>query len=262
MNSSPTLRESFQIQLRVLHALLMREVITRFGRENLGVLWLVVEPMLFTVGVTALWTAAGFHKNSPLPIVAFAVTGYSSVLLWRNAATRCSNAIQNNKALLYHHRVRVLDTLVTRIVLELAGATCSFVVLGSLFVSIGWMPPPADMSQVLKGWILLAWFGGSLALVIGAGTAFSETVERLWHPAAYLLFPISGAAYMVDWLPHKFQSVVLWLPMVHGVEILRRGWFGELVRPHYDTGYLLTACLLFTLCGLYLVRQAGGKIEF
>ena len=42
----PSLLHSLGIQRRVLHALLMREIITRFGRENLGVLWLVAEPML------------------------------------------------------------------------------------------------------------------------------------------------------------------------------------------------------------------------
>ena len=83
----PSLLQCLGIQRRVLHALLMREIITRFGRENLGVLWLVAEPMLFTLGVATLWTAAGLHHGSPIPIVAFAVTGYSSVLMWRNSAT-------------------------------------------------------------------------------------------------------------------------------------------------------------------------------
>jgi len=76
---------------------LMREIITRFGRENLGVLWLVAEPMLFTLGVTTLWTAAGLHRGSPIPIVAFAVTGYSSVLMWRNSANRSGGAIAHTK---------------------------------------------------------------------------------------------------------------------------------------------------------------------
>src|SRR5882672_10818859 len=100
MNDGPSLLRSFAIQRRVLYALLMREVITRFGRENLGVLWLVAEPMLFTLGVATLWTAGGLNHGSNMPIVAFAVTGYSSVLMWRNAATRSSTAIENNKPLL------------------------------------------------------------------------------------------------------------------------------------------------------------------
>jgi ABC-2 type transport system permease protein/capsular polysaccharide transport system permease protein len=41
-----SLRHSFEIQRRVIGALLMREVITRFGRHNIGFLWLFVEPMI------------------------------------------------------------------------------------------------------------------------------------------------------------------------------------------------------------------------
>ena len=81
-------RRSATIQLRVIHALIMREVLTRYGRHNIGFLWLFIEPMLFTLGVTTLWTLSKASHGSSLPIVAFAVTGYSSVLLWRNTSGR------------------------------------------------------------------------------------------------------------------------------------------------------------------------------
>jgi capsular polysaccharide transport system permease protein len=260
--STPSLLHCLSIQRRVLHALLMREIITRFGRENLGVLWLVAEPMLFTLGVATLWTAAGLHHGSPIPIVAFAVTGYSSVLMWRNSANRSGGAITQNKQLLFHRNVRVIDVLATRIALEIGGATGSFIVLSTLFTFIGWMPPPDDLLKVLCGWFMLAWFGASLALLIGAGTAFSDIIERLWHPAAYLLFPLSGAAFMVEWLPAGMQKVVLLLPMVHGVEMLREGYFGHVVRTHYDVGYMALCCLGLSLAGLFVVRQASRRVEF
>ena len=59
MNNEGSVLRSLFIQSRTLHALMMREVITRFGRDNLGTLWLIAEPMMFTLGVAALWTAAG-----------------------------------------------------------------------------------------------------------------------------------------------------------------------------------------------------------
>lgn len=241
----------------------MRELITRFGRDNLGVLWLVGEPMIFTLGVTTLWSAAGLaHGGTGIPIVAFAVTGYSSVLMWRNAATHCAAGIEANKSLLYHRSVHVIDVLFARIALEIIGATGSFIVLASFFTFIGWMPVPANLLRVLAGWFMLAWFGASLALLIGAGCAFSTIVHRLWHPTAYLLFPMSGAAFMVAWLPHNLQAVVLVLPMVHGVEFLRYGYFGGIVPPHYDLLYMAECCTMLTLCGFYVVREAGRRVEF
>jgi len=239
----------------------MREVITRFGRENVGVLWLIGEPMLFTLGVATLWAAAGLNHGSSIPIIAFAITGYSSVLLWRNTVGRCNSGIQQNLNLLYHRNVRVLDVFVTRIVLEMAGATASFAVLAILFTLLEWIAPPVDALVVIGGWLMLAWFGAALAIFIGAASTYSEIVERLWHPAAYLLFPLSGAAFMVDWLPPAAQRVVLLLPMVHGVEIVREGYFGNVVRTHYDVGYMAMVNLCLSLAGLALLHDSARRVE-
>jgi ABC-type polysaccharide/polyol phosphate export permease len=255
--------QSLAIQSRVLHALMLRELITRYGRDNLGVLWLVGEPMIFTLGVTTLWSAAGLaHGSTGIPIVAFAVTGYSSVLMWRNATSQCSAGIEQNKPLLFHRSVLIIDVFWTRIALEVIGATTSFILLSSFFIFIGWMPLPDNLLLVMGGWFMLAWFGASLALLVGGGTAFSDLVHRLWHPIAYLLFPMSGAAFMVEWLPKRLQTLVLYLPMVHGVELLRRGYFGNVVRTHYDIPYMAECCLVLTLCGLYAVREASRRVEF
>lgn len=258
--NTTSLQHSFVIQARVIGALLMREALTRYGRHNIGFLWLFVEPMLFTLGVTALWTATRDVHGSNLPIVAFAITGYSSVLLWRNMPGRCAGAIYPNLSLMYHRYVKVIDIFVARILLEAAGTTVSFITLALVFTSIGWMKPPEDIVKIMIGWFMLIWFGASLALLIGALSERSEIIEKLWHPMAYLLFPLSGAAFMVGWLPPAAQEVVLYLPMVHGVEILREGYFGSTIRAHYDIAYMAIICLSLTLLGLAQVREVGRRV--
>jgi len=47
----PDLLRSVVIQTRVVGALIMREIITRYGRHNIGFMWVFVEPMMFTAGV-------------------------------------------------------------------------------------------------------------------------------------------------------------------------------------------------------------------
>lgn len=251
----PPLSRSWAIQRRVIWALVMREILTRYGRHNIGFLWLFVEPMLFTLGVTALWTAAKSVHGSDLPIVAFAITGYSSVLLWRNMPGRCIGAVGPNLALLYHRNVRIIDIYFSRLLLEAAGATMSFMFLVLFFMFIGWLNPPEDMLQVAGGWCMLAWFGAALALLLGAFSETSETVEKLWHPASYILFPLSGAAFLVDALPVAAQEVVLALPMVHGVEYLREGYFGSQIRAHYDLSYMALCNVILMLFGLAHLRK-------
>lgn len=259
--SASTLQESFDIQRRVIGALLLREVITRYGRHNIGVLWLVVEPMLFTLGIAAAWYFAKLHVVSNIPIIAFAITGYSSVLIWRNTANRCLNAIQVNMGLLYHKNVKVIDIFVARILLELIGGTASFALLSFFFAATGVIDWPQDLATVLVGWLLLCWFAAGIAMVAGTLASQSESFDRVWHIATYLFFPISGAVFMVQWLPAQAQKVVLWLPMVHGVEMVRHGYFGNVVRTHEAPLYLIFFNMLLTLLGVALVRAAEGKVQ-
>lgn len=252
---------SFSIQLRVIHALFLREVITRFGRHGLGVLWLMLEPMLFTLGVAGLWYFAKLHTVSDIPIIAFAITGYSSVLLWRNVANRCVKALEANLALMYHRNVKVVDIFAARFLLEFVGASASIVGLTVLFSAIDAMQWPKDIGLVLVGWLLLAWFAFALGLTTGALSERTELIERVWHVITYLLFPLSGAMYMVDWLPHAAQEVLLWLPMVHGVEMLRHGYFGAIVPTYESPAYFAVSNLILTLIGLALTREAERRVQ-
>jgi len=170
-------------------------------------------------------------------------------------------AINTNRSLLYHRNVTVIDVLLTRILVEISGATASFIILSTFFIGMGWISPPADLARVMEGWFLLACFGASLAMLIGAATAYSEIIERLWHPVSYILFPLSGAAFMVEWLPAKYQQAILFIPMVHGVEIVREGYFGGAVPAHYDIGYLSSVSLLLLVVALRLARAAALRVE-
>lgn len=47
----------FRLQYKVIHALVLREIHTRYGRENLRFLWVIGEAVLFCTGVAIVWTA-------------------------------------------------------------------------------------------------------------------------------------------------------------------------------------------------------------
>ncbi|WP_025600712.1 ABC transporter permease [Burkholderia sp. WSM2230] len=259
MGNSPS--HSVALQIRSIRALLMREVLTRYGRHNVGFLWLFLEPMLLTLGVTLLWHFTFKEHARNLSITAFAVTGYSSVQLWRTTAGRCIHAIQPNLSLLYHRNIRVLDIYFSRILLELCGATAALVAMLCVFSAVNLIAPPDDLFLMLVGWLLLGWFGAALSLVLGAGSELTELVERFWHPVSYVLFPLSGAIFLVQWLPSAYRNAVLWIPMVTPLELIRGGYFGGSVTPHYDIPYVVSVNMLLTLVGLYLCRLAEARIE-
>lgn len=255
-----SLKKSLAIQLRVIWALTMREVLTRYGRHNIGFLWLFVEPMMFTVGVTALWYLLGMNHASNLPITAFALTGYSTVLLWRNMPNRVVMAVSSNLSLMYHRNVRVIDLFASRLFLEAVSITSSFFMLTVIFVAAEYMDPPEDLLKLSGAWLMTAWFGASLGLFLGACGEKSELIEKLWHPLAYLIFPISGAAFIVDAVPPGLRDEVLWIPMVHCTEMVRDAFFGSKIVSHYSVEYLATWNMVMTILGLSLERQLSRDI--
>lgn len=129
-----------------------------------------------------------------------------------------------------------------------------------MFITIGWLAPPIDVIQVVGGWLIIAWFGSALAIWLGALSHDYELVDKIWHPASYLIFPLSGSAFMVDALPKIAQNIVLWIPMVHGVEIVREGYFGAAARAHYDLGYVLPLCMLVTALAMFQVRKLARTV--
>jgi ABC-2 type transport system permease protein/capsular polysaccharide transport system permease protein len=114
---------------------------------------------------------------------------------------------------------------------------------------------PENILQVFGGWLMLAWFGMGLALLFGSLSEQSEFVDKLWHPFSYILFPLSGAAFLVQSLPVAARDLVLYLPMVHGVEYLREGYFGSQITAHYDMAYMAVCNLILTLFGLSQERK-------
>lgn len=254
MSQSSFLR-SLSIQKRVIFALIMREMLTRYGRNNIGILWLLIEPMIFTLAIMSLAIFARVHHLSGISVVGFALTGYSCLLFWRNTANRGKQAITSNTGLLFHRNVRILDIFYARILLELAGGTASFLLLITIFTSLQLMALPKDAMYVIYAWILLGWFGTSLALCIGILSEQFDAFGRIWNASSFPLFTLSGAMFMVDWIPEPARSYLLWVPMVHGTEMLRHGYFGSIVPTYESPSYLISINLFLSFMGLSLVKR-------
>ena len=249
------LSDNFRIQRQVIGALLLREMSTRFGRENLGFLWLFVEPALLGGAVGMMHHLSGHGLPGGIDIMSFWVLGYIPYYLFRAVVNRAPTAIVSNQSLLFHRRITILDIMLSRNLLEggaVLGAMAVFVLL--LGAATGtWPEQPAKM---VAGMALMLGFSHGLSLLLAAGSVYSEMFERLTHLVTYLTLPILGCFFMVFWLPTELQKIALWIPTVHCFELMREGQFGKAVPTHYDLGYLLGCIAVLNLFGLAALRKA------
>jgi len=248
-----------RVQGRVVGAMLLREVITRYGRNNVGFLWLLLEPVIFTIGVVVLWNVMRHDSGFRVEVTPFVVTGYASLLLWRNCSFRGLKAIEPNRSLLHHRLVRIQDIFIARMTLEIAGVTAAFFALVLAMVGLDLIEWPKDVGLLTAGWLLMAWFSACLGTILGCLSEHSDLVDRLWHPISYFLLAVSGTFYMVDWLPAAAQQAVSWVPMVHPVEMMRAGYWGDSARFHFSVGYIVVVCLSTSLLSLLLMADRRMK---
>lgn len=265
MNTNSALRDiatSFRVQCRVVYALLLREIITRYGRHNLGFGWMIAEPATFCLGIVAIWSfthgmEGGGHS---VDIASFAITGYSTILNWRNTVGRCMEAVNPNRSLLFHRNVMIIDVYLARIILELGGVTLAIAGIYIVFIAFGLIAPPADLLKMLAGWLLLSWYSTAMAIFLGALSEYSELVDKIWHPLAYFQLPVSGAMVMASWLPPAYRKIELLFPVPNCVELYRSGYYGESVHAIYDVPYVVGFCLICTWLGLYLTRDVSTRV--
>lgn len=252
---------TFARHSRVVASLMMREVITRFGREGLGFAWLIGEPLLFCFGVMALWSITKPAYEHGIRLAPFVMTAYMSLILCRHLISYLSGALQANMGLLYHRTISPLHIFTARIVMEFGGATAAFAVVYAILAVLGEVDLPNNYLLLYAGWFILAWVAAGFALVLAGLAMRFEIFERFIGLISYLLIPLSGAFAMVSWAPPAMQKYLLYIPFVHPIEMIRSAVFGEFVETHYNAVYAIAWGTVFNIIGLALVLSSRDKIE-
>ncbi len=101
-------RENLATQWRVVGALLIREIYTRFGREGLGFGWILLEPLIFAIPVLLVWSVVRAPYEHGVALMPFLWSGYLPLLLFRHVGARMLLFVRVNAGLLYHGRSRSL----------------------------------------------------------------------------------------------------------------------------------------------------------
>ncbi len=256
-----TLSKGLQTQLQVIHALVMRETLTRFGAHQLGYIWALIEPLFWVAIFYVLFIVMGKSLPYGMDIVTFITTGVIPYLLVRQTLSRGHSAIPPNKALLFYPQIRPLDLIMARTSLEIATLVTVFVIImgGHAFYT-GELVIEKPLT-VLIGLLLAGLLGATLGLLLSALSVYSKVVDRLAPLINRPLFFTSGLFFTANELPTNVREMLLWNPVLHTVEMVRDGWFYTYEAYYMDISYVLFWILGSAYIGLMLERMARRRLE-
>lgn len=258
---SQSIASGLRTQGNVVGALILRELHTRFGRANIGFLWIFGEPLLLAVAVGALHSAQHLPLTGNAKSVPFALTGYALFIMFRSMVSRAETLLEANRPLLNHRHVTLFDMLLARAILELASTVAVLVLLLPVAWLAGYADMPHDPVLVLAATVLLGWFSFALSMLIMASSHQSPLVGRLVHPLLYLSMPLSGAFFAMQWFSPALQDLLAWMPTVPVFELMRVGLFAGYPADHAGLAYPLACTALLTLLGLAALRAVRPRIE-
>jgi capsular polysaccharide transport system permease protein len=250
-----SLWQGWAIQKRVTGALIMREIYTRFGRDNLGFAWIVVEPLIFVLPVMAMWSALRPRYDHGIATLPFLWSGYLPLLLFRHLGFRMIAAIKLNVPLLYHRSVTIYDIFFARAIVEVASnllaAAASYLVLYIL----GAAGAPRDVPLFFLGYFYAVWWALAIGSILAGLSERFTLVEKIWPPISYMYLPVCGFFFLQAWLPESIRNIMRFLPSVNSYEMLRAGLFGGQITFYYDTTLTTYICAGLTLYGLLLLHD-------
>lgn len=248
-------------QSEVVFAVVLRETRTRFGANQLGYLWALLEPSIVILTFYVVFRLLGRPAPVGMDQFSFIATGVVPYLLFSNSVQRVAEAINGNKALLYYPQVQPLDLVIARSLLEAATfIAVLFLLLGGNAVVTKHVELDSAL-EVIGGMCLASMLGTSLGLIFCGLSQLSSVADRARGPILRPLFWVSGIFFTAESLPESARSAMLVNPVLHATELVRDGWFRSYQGTHIDLVYAMSWVMVLTMIGLILERAVRRRIE-
>jgi capsular polysaccharide transport system permease protein len=246
----------------VVFALILREMRTRFGRSRLGYLWAVLEPMghLATLG-----TVFSFFNTSPPPVgnslFLYYITGLLPFLIFSHLAHDLMHSRSGAGSVMQLPLVHTLDVLTARSILLFATEiTVMIIILGlaAMLLGQGW---PADPLNTAAAVLALATFAVGVGFFNCTVVEFWSSWETFFAALIRLMYFVSGIYYSPISMPAEVRDILIWNPVLQGIEWFRAGFYLG-YEPHWlHRGYMLASAAVALLLGLAAERAARQRMR-
>ena len=245
---------------RVLFALVMREMATRFGRSAIGYLWAFIEPVAFIALLSVFFSQIAHSPPIGRSFPLFYATGFIAFSFYSDIAGLTGRSVQVNRPLLNYPAVTALDTVLARLALQaLTGLTVAAVVFAGIFAAFD---DPVHVAPVplMAAFALGALLGLGVGLVNVTLFALSKGWETVYGVISRPLVFVSCVFYTFESLPLFAREILWWNPLIHLVGLLRTGFYPVYDGAHVSGLYVLAVALALIVTGLALMSALAGRV--
>lgn len=246
--SLETNRTALQIMRDTVHALMMREIKTRFGSNRLGYFWALADPIAQAGIMALMFSLMGRNSVAGIPVAMFLLVGILPFKMFSKLLPQLSAAVESNKGLLSYRQVSAIDPIITRVMIEVATFLIVYCLLMILMAWLGFAVLPNDLLEVLYASLLLIILSVGLGLMLCSAVTYWTDVTKIVGIITLPMMIISGVMFCATMIPAQYWYLFDWNPVFHAIELSRGGYFRGYTTPLGDWAYLeLCAFISFSL---------------
>lgn len=245
---------------RVIWAVMLRDVRTRFFNHGLGYLVAILWPLVHIFILIAFYVYFGRAVPYGDSAYVFFATGLVPFMTYNYLSRFVMMSLMMNRVLLAFPAVKITDIILGRAALETLCIFCVVILLCLLGVAAGYDVTPHDLGGALAALAASIGFGlgmGIISAVISMLTPGWVTVHMLMIVLFYVL---SGVIFLPPEVPRQLLEALAWLPLIHATEWMRSAYFEGYPETILDRGYLLSWAVGTILVGLAMERALRGRI--
>ena len=250
----------FSNTIYVWQALFLREALDRFFGSRAAWAWLVVEPAMHIGFMSCLWGMMRKNSLGGINVTMWIILGMLSFFLFRRTSVQTLHALDCNKAFFAFRQVRPFDVALMRASVE---AFSMFFISSSILgvaALAGLEVLPDDPIKVLLALAGLWLFGLGYGLVTSVCMRLVPDSGHIFQIFMMPLYIISGVIMPVAYIPMPYRDWLLWNPLVHGLELVRLGFFSNYHTLDVSFSYLFSWVLLSITLGLTLYRAFETRL--
>ncbi|ASY60255.1 ABC transporter permease [Sinorhizobium sp. CCBAU 05631] len=236
--------------IRVVGALLVREMATRFGSKPGGYVWALLDPAAHILLMTFIFRAIARAPALGTSFVLFFATGYIAFQFYQAMTSYLNSAVRANKALLSYPNVAPIDTIVARFILQVCTTTLVAVIVLGTIVATMRVDTNLHWPAILEAIAMACLFGLGVAMINAVLFLKYPLYEQVFSIVNRPLFLISGVFFLPDSIPAPYRDLVLINPLVHVIMGFRKGFYPEYRAIGLDMTYLYGIAFLTLFAGM------------
>ncbi len=245
------------VYLRVLSALMLRDMRSRFGGNYWGYLVQVLWPCAHLAIIVGAMTFRGIKSPMGDDPMIFVASGALPALAFQYISRELMKGYLIHKPLTYFPQVKRFDTIIARALVEIVSSFMGVCLVCVVLLCFGVDPVPVDMVVSIGGYLT------AIALGIGVGTVNVGicSVFPGWTIGYILvtltLYLSSGVYFMACYMPDEIYYYMKWNPICQLIEWVRLGYDPTLpvqIDYLYLFGWVFGSLTVGLLMERYLVR--------